>query len=601
MGTGSTSFDQSGTSSVNVDGTLRVGSVNGNATYTLTGGTLTTGITGGSLTDLGLIGDVVIGINGAGELDNSGGQQISKSTQGFTLGFFGGANGTYKLTGTGTLEVTANENIGVFGAGVFQQSGTSTNTVSGSLLISSGFGGPTSSYTLTNGTLGVTGSEIVGFAAVGTFGQSGGTNNAKGGLTLGLLSNAGAGHPDQFGNGTYTLGGSGALNVGGDVVLGSASGTTGTFNFNTVHLDSGTLSFTGSGQTLVVGDAGTGTFNEGSATNTTDLNLQTKGVTLDIGRNLGGMGTFNLATGSTLEDAVIVGDAGTGVYNNNGGTHAIGTSITPEDLILGNQSTGNGTYNNNGGSNTINGNLFAGGAGTGTYNLGNGVTGATLKVLGSGLSGGNVYVGVTGTGTIIASDGAIATVDQVLALGGPSPGETTGNGTLTVTGAGTKWTNLAQIQIGDNGTGEVSVLAGGYLESHYGTSGLGTAGSLGLGTGTGTVLVDGTNSEWNLADGALRVGSLSDGSGNNVLGALAGNGNVGNLLTISNGALVVDHAGIGSIANPEDTAAASVGFRAGSVGTVNVKTGGTWTNNGDLVVGDAGKGTVNNGRPAPSP
>jgi T5SS/PEP-CTERM-associated repeat protein len=868
-----------------VNGTLTLGDGTGSSgLYTLSGGILTTGITGGSS-----IGDVVIGRSGTGELDNSGGTQTSESANGLTLGFFGGSQGTYKLTGTGSLSVAGNENVGVFGMGTFLQgdgSGTTSNTVGGSLYISSGFGGPASSYTLTDGTLTVTGSEVVGFAAQGSFTQSGGTNNANGGLTVGALSNAPT-DPTQFGNGTYTLGGNGALNVsGGDVVLGSGTGTSGTFNYNTVSGDVGSLSFTGSGQNLVVGDAGTGIFNEGSASNTADLNLQTSGTTLDIGRSVGGTGTFNLAAGSTLEDDVIVGDAGTGTFNNAGGGHSVsgnlilgnqstgngtynltaggttsvsdftfvgaagtgaflndasthntqnlvigqqgtssgnlytlqhggslnvgttgspgfmdvaehgsgtftqtsgtttiigdidlgrcggigcngvgdtdtgvgngtvnllggsmsvssfavvgdsgtgtftqsgaatmtvggtltvgrgesngggpitgtgtytlggsgslsvggdlvlgsltgntgtfnyntasgdaatlsftgpgqnlvvgdagkgtfyegatgnttdlnlqtsgtaldigrsaggngtfnlaagssleddmivgdagtgtfnnnagsntvGTTSVPANLILGNQSTGIGTYNNNGGSNTVNGNLVVGNAGTGTYNLGNGVSGATLNVNGSGLSGGNVYVGQSGTGTIVASDGSTAIIQGVLTLGGASPGDL-GTGTLTVTGAGTSWTNQQQAQVGGAGTGTLNVLAGGYFESDPATSPSGTSGVIGVlgphdGLGdpaaNGFATVDGAGSEWN-NKGALVVGEFGNGT-----------------LTISNGGLVVDNAGTNG--------AASVGLKLGSTGSVTI-TGATstWTNNGNLNVGDGGTGTVTQG------
>jgi len=580
--TGTGEVDQSA-GTATVAGTLDVGAGPGSiGLYTLSGGTLTTGITGGSS-----IGDVVIGNYGTGELDNSGGIQTSSSIDGFTLGSQAGSQGTYKLTGTGSLSVAGNENVGVFGTGVFQQSGTTSNTVGGSLYISSGFGGPSSSYTLTDGTLTVSGSEIVGFAAQGSFTQSGGSNSVTGGLTLGLLSSS----PTQFGAGTYTLGGTGALNAGGDVVLGSGAGSSGTFNYNTVSGDAATLSFTGSGQNLVVGDAGTGFFNEGSATHTTNLNLQTRGTTLDIGRSLGGNGTFNLAPGSTLEDDMIVGDAGTGTFNNTGGTNTVGTTLVPANLILGNQATGVGTYNNNdGGNNIVNGNLTVGAAGTGTYNLGNATSGAFLEVQGSGLSGGNVVVGETGKGTITASSGSFATIAGVLTLGGPSPGETSGNGTLTVTGFATEWTNEGQTQIGGFGTGTLKVLAGGSFESHTGGSGSGTAAGLGFEVGsTGTATVDGTNSEWNMPDGALRVGVGSIGPGN---------GAQGNLLTISNGGEVIDSAGNGSdgvLVNPagtDDGAAASVGWKSGSVGTVNVVTGGTWSNFGDLVIGDAGTGTV---------
>ena len=312
-GAGPAAFTQSG-GSVDVGGTLRVGNVNGNALYTLTSGTLTTGASGGSS-----IGDVVIGLGGAGELDNSGGVQQSQSIDGFTLGW--DSAGAYKLTGTGSLSVAANENIGVFGAGTFLQGdgkGLTSNTVGGSLYISSGYGGPATAYTLTDGSLTVAGSEIVGFAAQGSFNQSGGANNANGGLTIGLMS-PNPGYPTQFGAGTYTLGGSGALNVGGDLVIGSGAGSTGVFDYNVAAGDAGRLAFTGSRQNLVIGGAGAGAFNQGGG----DLNLYGEGVTLTIGSQAGSNGAYTM-TGGTLEAAnVYVGNAGMGRLSVDDGTATV--------------------------------------------------------------------------------------------------------------------------------------------------------------------------------------------------------------------------------------------------------------------------------------
>ena len=357
--------------------------------------------------------------------------------------------------------------------------------------------------------------------------------------------------------------------------VGDGAGATGVFNYNTAHLDNGVLAFP-SGGSLVVGNAGTGTLNIGSTSNTTDLNLQTSGTLLDVGAQAGGYGTVNLAAGSSLEDDAIVGDAGTGMFNNSG-THTVGTTAAPENLILGNQATGVGFYNDNAGAvTTVNGELIVGAAGTGNYTLGDGVGGATLNVNGTGLQG-DVFIGESGTGTFLAQSGSQATVQGVVSLGGPS-GQTSGIGTLTVTGAGTSFISGSQAIIGAAGTGYLYVQSGGYFESDpnggnpssTGTSGVigGIAGANGYATVDGTS--DGTPttpSEW-YNGGALRVGA--GGSGN---------------LTISNGGLVVDNADPNGVA-------ASVGWQGGSSGIVAVQGGSTWTNNGNLNIGDGGTGTV---------
>ena len=181
-----------------------------NGLYTLSGGVLNTGVnpldphTAPNPYNLG---DVIVGLGGAGEIDQSGGTLNSESLYGVTLGFFGGSSGTYNLTGNGSLQVAANLDVGVGGQGTFNQgdgTGGTSVTVGGLLFISSGSGGAASAYTLTDGTLSVAGGEFIGQAAQGSFIQSGGTNNATGGVSIG--SNPG-------GTGIYTLGGKGTLNA----------------------------------------------------------------------------------------------------------------------------------------------------------------------------------------------------------------------------------------------------------------------------------------------------------------------------------------------------------------------------------------------------
>lgn len=128
----------------------------------------------------------------------------------------------------------------------------------------------------------------------------------------------------------------GAHNITNDLVIGRDSIVDpnpafggppyGTYDFN-----DGTLT---AGGMVVVGDFGNGTFNQNA-----DLDLSLS-AGLVIGRNLGGVGTYDLATGATLIDDVIVGDAGTGTFNNTSATHDV-----LGNLILGNQTTGEGTYN----------------------------------------------------------------------------------------------------------------------------------------------------------------------------------------------------------------------------------------------------------------
>lgn len=534
-----------------VGGALIIGDGAGsNGLYTLTGGTLITGLLGGNP-----LGDVIIGLNGTGEVDNSGGQQISASGNGVTIGWNG--SGTYKLTGTGSLDVTGNLNVGVFGAGVFLQgdgAGNTVNSVSGSLYISSGFGGPASFYTLTDGQLNVGGSEIVGFGAQGSFTHSGGSNSVGGDLILGLLSNGAT----QFGDGTYTLGGTAALTVAGDLIVGGGAGTNGTFHYNTAAGDSATL---GIGGSLVVGDAGTGTFNQAGS-----LNLA--GTTIVLGRGVGGIGTYNLTPGADLTDAMIVGDAGTGIFNNTAALHIVGG-----DLTLGNQLTGDGTYNlTSGGITSVSNMTTVGGAGTGTFvNDGSSHYTGALTVADQ--------AGSTGSYTL-QNDGALY-VSQDATIGGA------GNGTFSQSGVNSSTTVQGAVVVGrDNGgNGTVNLADGQFNVGGDLTLGnaAGSAGTFNQSGGSNTVGggvvlgVNGGTGVYNLSGGSLTAGTVSNGNGvfnfsGGTVSTAAGFTNQGGLVNIS---------GSGTrVFNGDVTNGASGTFKVTNTSVIYT---GNFTNNGAYI------------------
>jgi len=143
------------------------------------------------------------------------------------------------------------------------------------------------------------------------------------------------------------------------------------------------------------GFSGTATVGEINVGNGGTGSLVISGGTLsanpvDLGVNLGDRGTIT-QTGGTLNDDMIVGDAGAGSYTNNNATHNV-----TGNLILGNQSTGNGTYNlNNGGTLTVSNNMLVGNGGVGVFNQVAGpVTSGTPQVSG-GAAGveGDVVIG----------------------------------------------------------------------------------------------------------------------------------------------------------------------------------------------------------------
>ena len=182
---------------------------------------------------------------------------------------------------------------------------------------------------------------------------------------------------------------------GGDLILGEQAGALGSYS-----LVGGTLNVAAA---LVVGDAGTGVFTQDGG--------DVSAGQLVLGRAAGGFGTYDL-NGGTLNDQLIVGDAGTGVFNNNGFTH----NVTGE-LILGNQATGDGTYNlDGGGSLTVSGGTpttFVGNAGVGTFNHIDGTADLQTLVLGAQSGGQGTYTIDAGTLTI-NGDLGIGTTDPTL-------------------------------------------------------------------------------------------------------------------------------------------------------------------------------------------
>ena len=134
-------------------------------------------------------------------------------------------------------------------------------------------------------------------------------------------------------------------------------------------------------------------------------------------------------------------------------------------------------------------------------------------------------------------------------------------GTATVSGAGSTWTNTGTIEVGVLGAGTLTIENGGTVNS-------GGGGSIGLSAGsTGTVTVTGPGSTWNNSPGGgLNIGSFGTGT-----------------LTIANGGTVINNTAF----------AANIGNGAGSQGTVTVTgAGSTWSNSSGLNIGNLGTGTL---------
>jgi outer membrane autotransporter protein len=214
------------------------------------------------------------------------------------------------------------------------------------------------------------------------------------------------------------------------------------------------------------------------------------------------------------------------------------------------------------------GQLFVGLSGTGTLTIENGGSVSTsetrvgwrasgigtVTVTGTGsawTNSGLLYVGEAGTGTLAIENGGTVTSGSLTYIGSSSGG----TGKVTVTGAGSTWTNNDALYVGREGTGTLIIEDGGTVSN--------AKGFVGWQTGSfGTVTVTGVGSTWTNTD-LLRVGFFGTGT-----------------LTIEKG---------GTVSNTD----AFVGDRAGSTGTVTVTgAGSSWTNNGTLNVGYSGTSTL---------
>jgi T5SS/PEP-CTERM-associated repeat protein/autotransporter-associated beta strand protein len=167
----------------------------------------------------------------------------------------------------------------------------------------------------------------------------------------------------------------------------------------------------------------------------------------------------------------------------------------------------------------------------------------------------NLSVGPNGTGMLTIQTGG--TLANSLGTVGNLPG---GLGTVTVTDAGSNWSNAGSVVVGGQGTGTLTIQNGGTVNSG--------GGSVGLSVGsTGTVTVTGPGSSWiNGLSGGLNIGSFGTGT-----------------LTILNGGNVINITNF----------AANIGNAAGSQGTVTVTgPGSTWSNSSGVNIGNLGTGTL---------
>jgi fibronectin-binding autotransporter adhesin len=624
---------------VNVTGNLTVGgAANGTGSYSITGDQSTLNVLlapgGNGVDGMGNPnpnGALIVGDAGTGTFVQGGdpsettGPAVNVAGD-LVLGHQFGSQGTYTLN-NGALTVDGNLVVGSASTenNQFIQTGgsvTLTNNAGGSPdytpVTAPNFGtalyvggenvgdNGTGTYTMTGGTLSAS-TVAIGFSGTGTFNQSGGAVSASfvdlgdcggcnGGNSAGFYNINGTGqlttnalNVADFGHGEFTQGadlaGNTLVTVNGTLAIGNgATATPNTANSGsydrsgTYTLDSGALNT----QYTIVGNAGTGAFIQNGGTHAITNAL-----------TIGAQNSQPLSgpAGSGTDSNPVFGGPAPGTYTMTGGSltangdQSTGNDTSGAGIIVGD--AGNGTFNQTGGSVTSGvadvqrGDLLIGAqaGSTGNYNLGDSTNGTpTSQVYGDTIIGrdaaGSVTVSVPNPDS--TPDNPLPNINVVVPL---APA----NGTLTIAGDGTSMSvnqyagfdshNGGNLIVGLNGTGAVTQTDQSTVYLDHSL----VLGANAMGNGSYTLsatsITDGSNSGDNLFVGSdLNIG----GQQTDVYGYTAqttATGGNGTFTQTSGDVFVVGSVNIGN---------------NGGTGTYS-QSGGTVTTGG-LVVGNGGAG-----------
>lgn len=534
---------------------------------------------------------------GSGAVTVDGAGSVFTATNAMTVGTagVGTVNGTLAVTNGGKVAVT--NGLDVTGRGTATVDGSTSRIEAGSITVTRADG-----LTVTNGG---TVASAGGLTVSGTNGLVASTGSV---VTSG--SGSVSGTASFTGNSTWTVtnrltisgtGGGGVLTVasGADVSAGSAElGGSGT---------SGKVTVDGAGSTFTVaGTLDSARFTGGSAT----LEATNGGQV-----TLGGLthlqaGTFTVSGANSrltvTGNAQFGGNAATTTVTvSGGGTVVTGVianetaPVTPTPAQFGAVAggTANATVTGTGSSWTNYGLMTVGGSGTGTLTVTNGASAYSTRM----------NVAGSGTGTLTISGGGQVTAGTLtLASSGA-----TGNGTVVVTGAGSKLTLTEDnspfaLDVGYSGTGRLEVLAGGVVQARKVEAG-------GFTNGSGSILVSGTGSRITATEislGTFSPATLTVASGGRVdatgivrlsSGTLADPGTIaldsGTLVTAdainfgkSGGSVTRLTASNGSVIQSNS---ATLAQNASDNSSATLSGNSTWTVTRDLTVADRGKGVLN--------
>ena len=551
------------------EGTLGVGSNTalGTGTLTIEDGT-TLSQTAGNKTlanDFLINGDFTRSVVGAansqlilnGTVDLGGGTRIVNMTSGDNIRFFGSisnggltfSNANSKISFNDSSANTYTGTTTVQRGTLSLQKDTGVTAIAGDLVIDAG------------AIVDLSGSNQIADTSAVTVNGSFGLYNAS--ETIGSLTGSGTifGENTTLGVGSGNFSGliqetSGSLNLvkstAGTLTLSGANSYTGGTEVNGGILNVGADNNLGNSSGSLAFDGGTlqttGSF---STSRGTTLNpgggsfLTDASTTLTHTGVISGTGALTKAgTGTLTLSAANTYSGGTVVRN---GTLEVTGSIshTLADMTVGDQSGDDGYLE------ISDGGLVSNSIGTVGNSAGSEGT-ATVTGAGSRWSNsGKLYVGNTGTGTLNVEAGGVVS-NSVGSIGKNADSE----GTVTVTGTGSHWNNSSFLSLGDTGTGTLNVQAGGVVSN--------ATGYMGYFTGSeGTATVTGTGSQWKNS-GNLTVGRRGTGT-----------------LDVEAGGVVSNTAGY-------------LGLFADSEGTATVTGAGSqWNNTSFLTVGRSGTGTLN--------
>ena len=293
---------------------------------------------------------------------------------------------------------------------------------------------------------------------------------------------------------------------------------------------------------------------------------------------------------ASSNNTVIVTDAGS-TWTNSG------------NLTIGYEGSANSMVISNGGTVAVASNSYIGNASTSSNN--------SVLVTGEGSLWTNSYgllVGGEGSSNslVISNGGTVANIYSYVGVDTNSS-----NNSVLVTGSNSLWTNSGDLSVGGSGSGNSLVISNGGMVANYSANiGFDTVSS------NNSVLVTGSNSLWTnssnlyvgnygssnslvISNGGMvassvgYIGVATSSSNNSVLVT-----EVGSLWTISSDLYVgVEGSGnslVISNGGRVNSSVADIGFAATSTGNSVLITGSgsTWSNSGNLTIGDAGSGTL---------